>query len=408
MQVVVIGGGVIGLWSARSLLQAGLSVIVLDESSGHAIATPASAGWVVPALSLPLSGPGVVRHTIGQVLRRQAAFSVTPSRSIGPWLWRFLRSGRKAEFDRGLAATLDLAAGAVRGFADLQASGVDLEQHHDGLIVVARSNHGRRDAVAIAETAEAAGYPGKYDLLDSEELLHREPSLDRGVEAGVHLLDEVHIRPEQLVDALRSEVLRLGGEIRTARARRLVPAAGGWNVTVGGDELRADRVVVAAGYWSRELLADLGTRIPLEAAAGFSVTATGTNPPRHPLKLVEADVAVTPFDEGVRLAGRFALGSTPSVPSAPQLRRVVEAATRYLHEWRPERVVVEQVGLRPVTPDSLPLIGQPRAHPGLVLATGHGMLGLTLAPGTAAEVAHQVVTGTPTTAGLAFSPDRFA
>jgi D-amino-acid dehydrogenase len=406
MQVVVIGGGVIGLWSARSLLEAGVSVTVLDRPTDTSVATSASAGWVVPALSQPLSGPGVVQHTVGQVLRRQAAFSLTPTASIARWLLEFLRSGRPHTFHAGLTATLGLAAAALPGYTGLRASGVDLEEHQDGLLVVARTARGLEHAVELAQNVETAGYAGKYDVLTADELARRDPALAPAA-GGVHLRDEIHVRPEQLLSALRSEVERLGGVLREGGARLVARDAHGWKVSTGTGTLSADKVIVAAGYWSRTLLSDLGVRVPLESAAGVSVTMAGGGRPAYPLKLVEADVAVTPFDGGVRLAGRFALGSAPSAPSRRQLARVVDAARPYLRDWSPGSVQLEQVGLRPVTPDSLPLVGEPRGHPGLVVATGHGMLGLTLAPGTAAEVAHQVVHGVPTAAGAAFDPNRF-
>lgn len=407
MQVVVIGGGVIGLWSARTLLKAGVSVTVLDRPTDPSVATPASAGWVVPALSHPLSGPGVVRHTVGQVLRREAAFSVAPSALVGRWLWRFLRAGRAREFRSGLDATLGLAAAAIPAYAELRASGIELEQHQDGLLVVARTAHGLDHAVELAQIAESAGYPGKYDVLAADELAQRDPALSTAA-GGVHLLDELHIRPEQLLSGLRSEVARLGGNLREDTVRRLDQTRHGWELSTGTGDLRADKVVVAAGYWSKALLSSRSVRVPLESAAGVSVTtALVGDGPRYPLKLIEADVAVTPFDDGVRLAGRFALGSTPRKPPRRALKQVLDAARPYLQDWHPSAARLEQVGLRPVTPDSLPLIGEPHGHPGLVVATGHGMLGLTLAPGTAAEVAHHVIHGRPTSIGAPFDPNRF-
>jgi D-amino-acid dehydrogenase len=149
-------------------------------------------------------------------------------------------------------------------------------------------------------------------------------------------------------------------------------------------------------------------RLPIESAAGFSITAVGPRrPPRLPLKLVEANVAVTPFDVGVRLAGRFTLGPPPRRVSQRQLGRVVSAVAPYLRDWRPEGVLATHVGLRPATPDSLPVIGELPGRPGVYAATGHGMLGLTLAPGTAAEILHQVTAGGPTEIGTAFAVDRF-
>ena len=259
------------------------------------------------------------------------------------------------------------------------------------------------------DDATAVGYDGKYDVLDRDQLTGLEPALAAGLRGGVHARDEIHVRPEQLWSALRDAVSEAGATLAPVSATAVVPAVGGrWTVTTPEGAYAADKVVVAAGYWSKALLATLGVRVPLQSAAGFSITATGSTPPALPLKLLEADVAVTPFDGGVRLAGRFALGSVPTAVPGRQVRRVVAAASPYLRSWRPETVSVEQVGLRPVTPDSLPLIGEVPGSPGVLAATGHGMLGLTLAPGTAAEIAHQVAHGTPTEAGRAFAVGRFS
>lgn len=407
MQVVVIGGGVVGLWSARSLLQAGLSVTVLDRPAETSVATPASAGWVVPGLSHPLSGPGVLRHTAGQVLRREAAFSVVPSASVGLWLWRFLRAGRAQTFRSGLEATLALAAVAGAAYEELHDADDTFERHEDGLLLLARTASGLDHAVDLARTAESAGYRGKYEVLDAAALAERDPALSPAAGA-VHLLDGSHVRPEQLHAALRSEVERLGGTLREQQARRIGRSSDGWDIATGNDVLRADKVVLAAGYWSGALLARLGVRVPLQTGAGVSVTAGPADAgPRYPMKLVEADVAVTPFGDSVRVAGRFALGSRPRAPRRRTLKRLLDAAQPYLREWRPASARLERVGLRPATPDSLPLIGEPHGQPGLVVATGHGMLGLTLAPGTAAEVTHQIVHGAPTEGGAAFDPNRF-
>lgn len=125
------------------------------------------------------------------------------------------------------------------------------------------------------------------------------------------------------------------------------------------------------------------------------------------MKLLEANVAITPFDGGVRLAGRFVLGPPPHHVSPRQIAKIVAAAGPYLWEWQPTRVSAEHIGLRPATPDSLPIIGELPGRPGVIAATGHGMLGLTLPPGTAAEVVHQIRNGAASAVGEPFAVGRF-
>ena len=409
MRVVVAGTGVVGLWCARSLAASGAEVTVIGPDATPAASTPASAGWVVPMLSAPLAGPGLVRHSAGQLLRGEAAFSFTGmSPGLARWLASLVRSGSEARHRAGLRATLDLAVTSQAAFHALRTDGLDFELRHDGLVMVARTGAGLREASAQVDAAAAAGYPGKSERLDPDALLELEPALADGAAGGIYARDELHVHPGQLNDALLDDVQARGVRVLRRAVRAIVPATGGrWTVLTPDGPIMADKVVVAAGYWSRDIIASLGVRLPLQSAAGLSITATGPEPPSLPLRLVEAHVAVTPFDGGVRLAGGFALGPPPGRVSPRQLRRVVSAAAPYLRSWRPTRVSATHVGLRPATPDSMPVVGELPGHPGVFAATGHGMLGLTLAPGTAAEIEHQIASGAPTEIGAAFAVDRF-
>jgi D-amino-acid dehydrogenase len=409
MRVVVVGAGVIGLWCARDLAAAGIDVTVVGPAAQPAVSTPASAGWVVPVLAAPLSGPGLVGSTVRQLVRRQAAFSFRrPTPGLGRWLWDFYRSGSAEGYREGLRASLRLASGCVDDYLRLKASGLGFELHHDGLVMVARTERGLEDGRSLVTGAEAEGYQGRWEELGARALLGLEPSLAPRVVGGIHARDELHVEPTELLTALTADVTARGVTVRDDVVTAVTPAASGrWTVRTSRGDLTADRVVVAAGYWSKHLAATMGARLPLQSAAGYSITATGPRPPRLPLKLIDANVAVTPFGNGVRLAGRFSLGQPPSTVSARQVRRVIEAARPYFAAWRPENVSVSHVGLRPATPDSLPLLGELPGRRGVVFATGHGMLGLTLAPGTAAEVVRQITTGEPSELGAALRPGRY-
>lgn len=411
-RVVIVGGGVIGLWCARDLLRAGARVTVLDRSGDAGVSSPASAGWVVPALSAPLSGPGVIKHSVASMLRGEAAFSVRPrlSPSMLRWLWGFARSGTLRRHQEGLRAVLELASAAAQSYDAVLGEGVTFEMHRCGLVLVARRAAGLHEATALLDGAAAAGYEGKYEVLDQEELNNLEPALRPNLHGAVHARDEVHVRPDQLLAALRTDVEFRGGKVLSgvgvdgivrSDARR-------WTVVAGDHRHTCDRVVIAAGIWSRTLLKGLGIDIPLLPAAGYSVTGAVEVPPTHALKLMESNLAVSPFEGGVRIAGRFALGGRSSDASSREVNRVLAAAGNYLRSGVPTAARVELVGLRPVTPDSLPVIGLVPGQPGVFVATGHGMLGLTLAPGTAAEITRQVTTGQASASATAFSVERLA
>ncbi|WP_432888410.1 NAD(P)/FAD-dependent oxidoreductase [Kribbella sp. CA-245084] len=403
MRIIVIGGGVIGLWSAVALAEAGADVTVLDAGPQSGFASPAAAGWVVPALSAPLSGPGVLLHSARQVLHREAPFSVAPrlTSTLLRWIVGFVRSGSASQYAAGLRAVLDLGAGCVDDFNRLQETS-DLELRQTGLLMTALTRAGLDEVAQLAEATTAAGYKGGYEILDGPSARLREPALGPAVLGAVHAVDEVQVRPEQVLRALREQFT---GRLVNATVSRLRP---GWDVETSVGRFSADRLLVAAGAWSTELLAVLGVRIPLLAATGYSITTPGTGlAPRLAVKLVEPSIAVTPFADGVRVAARLDLGRPGGPITERRLAAVLDRTTPYFADWRPGLSTATFAGMRPATPDSLPLIGAIPGHRGLYVATGHGMLGLTLAPGTARHVVPLVLDDVRSPELQPFAPERY-
>ncbi|WP_188193373.1 NAD(P)/FAD-dependent oxidoreductase [Nonomuraea sp. SYSU D8015] len=396
MRIVVAGGGVVGLWIAMELAAAGAEVVVADRGTPAGVAAPVSAGWVVPLLSAPLSGPGVLLRAAERLARGRASFAVRPALSpaLPRWALAFLRSGSARAHRDGSRALLELGVPAVAGFEKLCRTH-PFELHRTGLLIAARSPHGVAEAAELVEDARAAGYTGPVTTLDGARARALEPALGERVAGAVHAGDELHVRPEQLLDALATAAGERGVEIRRDAPVLGVERSGHgrWRVATARGALEADRVVITAGVWSADLLAGLGVPVPLLPGAGYSLTSAGTGTrPRHALKLLEDNVAISPFDGEVRVAGMFELAAGPRPPVPRRMRHVVRMALPYLRDWRPSRARVGY-GLRPATPDSLPLIGPVPGREGVYAATGHGMLGLTLAPGTAEHLAPLVLGG---------------
>lgn len=308
-----------------------------------------------------------------------------------------------------MRAVLRLAQGSVAELAELDTSGGGVELRRDGLLLVARGQHGLDEATHLVREAGKAGYPGEFEVLDGDEARRREPALSGRVAGAVHARAEAHLRPEKLLGALETTLRAAGVKFVAAEALGVEPASGArWRVATAQGGIEADRVVVAAGVWSRHLLAGLGLRVPLLAGVGHTITARGRGtPPAHPMKLVEPNVAVAPFQDGVRIAARFELGPAGDHRSVRSVRRALRATAPYLGGWSPGRARVTTAGMRPATPDSLPVIGPVPGADGVFAATGHGMLGLTLAPGTARELAPLVTRGQDSAALRPFAPGRF-
>jgi D-amino-acid dehydrogenase len=192
------------------------------------------------------------------------------------------------------------------------------------------------------------------------------------------------------------------------RVDRIERDGAGWALRLAGEVVRSERVVLALGAATGRLLAPLGVRLPLEGAKGYSFTDAA--PPvqlRRPLYLLESKVGVSPYDGALRFAGTLELGGRDVSIDQRRVRALDAAGTRYVKGWRASAGRAGWAGLRPLLPDGLPAIGPIPGHDGLFVATGHAMLGITLAPVTAEILAPAVLSGRPALDLAPFSVARF-
>jgi D-amino-acid dehydrogenase len=413
-QVAVVGAGVVGLACAWELRRRGADVVVLERAGVGGGVSRGNTGWVSPSLTYPLPAPGMVREGLRQLLTGGEAFVLRPS--LDPafvrWLWSFRRNCTSARFDAGIRALLALNRRTLELFDAYRDAGVAFEMHTAGLVVAAHTPGGLDLYRRTFQRLRELGYEGgSIDELDAAAVAALEPALDRArVGAGLHARVDRFVRPEQLTAGLAERLRADGVEIHEGcELRTLARSDGSWALETTSGPVAAQRLVVAAGLPTAPLLRRLGVRLPLMGARGYSVTVAGRGtPPRHALYLAEAKLGLSPFDDGVRVAGVFELGASNDDVSPAVGERLLAAARPYLAGWQPDPdgPVEAWAGLRPATPDGLPLIG---ALPGLddiYLATGHGMLGVTLAPATAELLAPLVLEGLAAPELTPFDPAR--
>jgi D-amino-acid dehydrogenase len=413
LRVVVVGGGVVGLCCAYELMRSGAEVTVVERDHCGRAASLGNAGWVVPSLSAPMPAPGITTQALKMIFNSDGPLRLRPR--LDPdflrWCWRFWRNSTQEHYEAGLKALLRLNEQTIQLYKDLRTSGVEFEMHESGLLIATLSEETLEEYAELLETEKAAGYSGRVELLRKEALLEVEPALSDAVVGAVYAKDDLHVRPDTLVSGLAGHLISKDVRVlEDTEAYGLEPAGkGGWLVTTSREKLAAERVVVAAGMWSSELLAKLGVRIPLEAGKGYSVTARGRGTkPRHAMKLAEPNVACSPFEEAVRISGIFELGGRDLFVNRRLLEGVLRSASLFLRDWVMEEPRFEWAGLRPSTPDDLPLIGTVPGFENLYVATGHGMLGVTLAPATAATMVPLVLENKLPSVLEPFRVDRFA
>jgi D-amino-acid dehydrogenase len=408
--VIVIGGGVVGLAVAEALQRSDAEVCVLERGRCGAQASAGNAGWITPGLSTPIPAPGVVPRALRWMLDPGSPLLVRPTLrpSFLRWSWDFWRCTSPQRYHAGMAALVPLGQRALVAYDALRANGVAFEMHADGLLFAAHHEGRLEEELHVLREQQALGFAGRVEPLSAAETRDLEPALSDAVVGGIFAADERHVRPETvtagLAEHLRNHAVQIREHVRVERIER---DGGGWAIHAPGEVVRSERVVVAAGAQTGAMLAPLGVRLPLEGAKGYSFTDSAPPVrPRRPLYLLESKVGVSPYDGAVRFAGTLELGSRDTEVDARRLRALDAAGARYLDGWYASVGRKEWAGMRPLLPDGLPAIGPVPGHRGLFVATGHAMLGVTLAPVTA-EILAPAVLGAPSPALAPFSVARF-
>ena len=390
--VVVVGAGIVGACAALELARGGARVEVLERGGGWGEGCSwGNAGLLVPSHARPIAAPESLRAGIGWMVRPDSPFGLKLKPSLAPWLARYLRASTARRAHAGEALQRELCRESLGAFRELAAEGIDGGYEEPGCLTVHASEE-HAAAEAASETGRALG----ARVLSGAEARELEPSLTARVRAAVLFPDEARCDPVRL-----SAAVGAAAEARGVRLRTGVEAYGvgsdGVETTHG--PVRAGAVVVAAGAWSGRLAASAGVKLPLQGGKGYAAEwDPAAAPVRMPLYLHDHRVVANPMGDRTRLTGGLLLDGLDESFDHRRVRAIATAAEEVLGVRARPRLVWR--GLRPCTPDGLPVIGAHPRAPRVVFATGHGMLGVTLAPLTGRLVA-SVVAGAPDAPGAA-------
>ncbi len=411
MRVIVIGGGAVGLCVAEALSASDCEVTVLERDRCGKGASAGNAGWITPSLATPVPGPGVIGTSLRWLVNPSGPLWIRPTLSpaLLDWIARFMINCRRPAYHRGLVALQRASAHALPAFDALAGRGVEFEQHEDPLLYPCLEAAELEHVWRMVEDLRQAGSPQRFDRVSADEVRALEPALGHGVVGAVIAHGERRVRPERLTAGVHRALSARGVEVlERAAVARLVRDGAQWLADgPGTDGARGDAVVIASGVASAELLAAAGVHLPIAAAKGYSRTyAPDPTGPRKPLYLETPKVAISVYEEGVRVSGTLELGATDLSLSARRLAAITAAAQRALPGWRMPARPRDWAGMRSLSPDGLPYIGPVPGLPGVHLATGHATLGITLAPLTGELLAGLMLDGRHGELLSAFAPAR--
>jgi D-amino-acid dehydrogenase len=409
--VVVVGGGAVGLAAALALLRAGRPVTVLERGKPGGATSHGNCGTITPSHATPLAMPGMVRKGLAQLLRADAPFRIAPrfDPALFHWLLRFAALCNWDDFRRLTRAKAPLL---VRSRELLEAlvrdEAIDCGFETRGTLYAYRDPRAFDDSQWLPRALDDVGIPIR--ALDGDAARALELALNDTIVAAFHNPDDAHLRPDRYVAGLARRVRELGGTIVEGATvdgfdgerGRLVAAR------CGSARHPGREFVFALGSWSTAIGRGLGLRLPIQPGKGYSITYTRPGrAPRVPVVCKERSVCVTAWDDGYRLGSTMEFAGYDSSLNRVRLDALVRGAREYLHEPEGPARVEEWYGWRPMTWDDLPIVGRASAWSNLVLATGHGMLGITMSAATA-ELVRDLVLGTrPVLDPAPWSPARF-
>ncbi len=397
MSVVVVGAGVVGVACAYHLRRAGREVTLIDRGTVGGGCSHANCGFVCPSHVLPHAGPGVLGRTLRALLQKDSPLVIRPRLDPALWAWlvRFALRCNRPDMLRAGHAIQGLLDSSRRQYGELMAGGkLEAEWQERGLLYVFHT------------PSEMEHYAGTDRLLrehfgraatpyDGRAMCELEPALKPGLAGGWHYPGDAHLRPDQLMASWRRLLATMGVVVREGCAFEGVERRGRRVRAVLGAQglLACEQVVIATGAWTPLLRRQLGYRAPIQPGKGYSITmARPARCPTVPLIFDEDRVAVTPLASAYRLGSTMEFAGYDDRLERPRLELLRRAARRYLVEPEAEPVLEEWWGWRPMVPDGVPLIGRVPGWDNVLLAAGHGMLGLSMAPATGQLVA-ELLTG---------------
>ncbi len=387
--VHVLGAGIVGICTALSLLEKGFDVVLIDRNDPASGASHGNAGVISPWSCIPQSMPGLWKQVPKWLIDPNGPLSLRWSYAprMIPWLRRFLNSSAP-----------DSLAKIAAGMNALNRPNVEIYRQHlkgtgheellrDSLYVHAFRNAADADLGKLSWRIRAE-YGVPMERIEGGDLQDIEPEISNEYKAAILIKDQARaIDPGAIGRVLLDKAKGMGAHFRKVEIQALRPTEAGWMIDTSHGAIEAQKLVIAAGAWSKRILEPLGYKMPLEAERGYHLMFG--NPGitlNNSIMDVDGKFVASSMIDGVRCAGTAEFAGLETPPNYARAFVFKKLAKRLFPRLDTSRVT-PWMGTRPSFPDSLPMIGEMPHHPGLFAAFGHCHYGLGMAPNTGRVVA---------------------
>lgn len=386
-----------------------MDVVVLDRGEPGSAASSNNAGWVVPIMAAPVTSPGVLLRALVWLPRRTSPLGIAMSfeREQLSFLWSLARNCSRGRFEQAAEALADFAAAAPSEFVRYQTEGIAFERHDSGILMMFR----KRRNLEGWESHLSGAVEGMYKRVTSAEAAALQPAVKGAPGAFALCEGQARVDPRTFVTAVEAECRRLGVDILGKTEVTGFERAGSRvrAIRAGTLSIEPDVVVLSAGAWTGALCKHLEVRLPIRPGKGYGFDVRPLQGMSSvALYLSEARVNLSPLDAGLRVSGVMEFGGLDTVIDSTRANALLVAPQGYLRGWPREQDKARPwVGLRPMTPDGLPCIGWLDGYDNVLIAAGHALFGVTLAPATAKALTDCVTLGRTPARIAPFRPARF-
>ncbi len=386
-EIVIIGGGIIGLCTAYYLQKEGHQVTIIDRSGLKSGASFVNAGFLAPSHIIPLSAPGVMKKGFKWMLNPASPLYIKPRLDLDflKWAWAFNKACNPTHVKKAIPIIKDISLLSQDLYVDIKKSeNFNFHYEKKGLLMLCQSEKMLNTEIDVARIAQKEGLDVK--VLNIDELKKLEPNVKLNVKGATYYTCDSHSTPHEFMNEMKDYLKSVG--VRFCTKEKVidlqVEGAKILSVKTVKQVIKADEFVLAAGSWTGLLSKKLGMKLLLQAGKGYRINTHKPTGIGIPAILAEARAAVSPMNGFTRFSGTMEIAGINQRINPVRVQAISQAATSYYPDVRLSRVEIDQAacGLRPLSFDGLPYIGRSKKCDNLVVATGHAMLGWTMGTAT--------------------------
>lgn len=385
---LIIGGGIVGLFSAYFLQKEGIEVTVLDKTDLMDNCSTGNAGMIVPSHIVPLAAPGMITKGISWMFSSKSPFYIHPRLDfkLAQWCLLFFKAANQTQVNKAIPFLKNLSLLSKALYQEFRQdhpkSAIALVEK--GLMMAYQTESMEKEEVEFAHLARKHGL--EAEILSPEDIRKVEPNLELKARGAVLFPGDAHLDPGALYSFLKSYLEEKGVKFLTKTQVLRFEKSGSQVDAVLTDQgkIEVNRVLLCGGSWSGELAKMLDFSLPMMGGKGYSFLQKNQPEIRQATILTEQKVAVSPYGKTIRFGGTMEIAGTDQSINMNRVKGIFESINRYYPDFQSRFPEENQIwkGLRPCSPDGLPYIGFAPGFSNVLVGSGHSMMGISLAPAT--------------------------